>query len=830
MAGKNLSAFLTVDLAMNTQKFQRSIKGASGTTKTLLTALNKVTVTAKKTGEALLSIGKTLTGLATGTALAGLYALTRGASDSVNAFEDMRAKLSAVTGDLKTAEAVFWELNTLEDETTKSTQELSDALLYLNKFGINATSKDLKNLSAVSLGLNKDLATITSAIGKASQGRYKALQELGIQVDDTVNKLKLTFQGVTSEVDKSADSVKNYLSSLGETRFAEVLTAKLNTTESALNRFKNAWGTLQTEIFRSDGAFGQLFQSILNTGTNMVNGLIEVFRLESVKKALENGIREIQEGFKSLYTFITGKTVEFDTTWSEIWLGIVNFAREKIAQFKVIATSFINAFKLIGAAIYDYLITPLIRVGQVGKKSFEELKKTLSDIGSGNLKEGLHNILKKASLPGLMYDMFSKTKEVVEEEGSVLGDTLTETLTENGKVLEQATQDYMDTIKSIEESENELKEKLNSQGNKESIIDTLFSGFGSSGSSGVSKALSSGKSLIDTLSREWSAFYKSLISESRNSLSERQRLEIEFNEKNVELAKYTSVASETEIANARNLIFEQFQKRKQELEQEAKKEFLTIMGEETELLQLETEKRIEIIRQMYEDELLTASEFMQAQSKLIDEYYKKAGSQKKNKDHLLSEENVKRVNDLKDATQSLSDSFSDMAGAMNKGSSSYKALFAIQKGFAVASATMNAILAWSQALSDTTTVSWYQKLANYANAIALTANIISQLKSVQMYDKGGTIKSGEVGIVGEYGPELIQGPVNVTGRKETSELLTKNSTITVNLYENSEKSGVVESSETEEGTIIDIFVSNIRRGGDMASAIESTYNLKRIGV
>ena len=830
MAGKNLSAFLTVDLAMNTQKFQRSIKGASGTTKTLLTALNKVTVTAKKTGEALLSIGKTLTGLATGTALAGLYALTRGASDSVNAFEDMRAKLSAVTGDLKTAEAVFWELITLEDETTKSTQELSDALLYLNKFGINATSNDLKNLSAVSLGLNKDLATITSAIGKASQGRYKALQELGIQVDDTGNKLKLTFQGVTSEVDKSADSVKNYLSSLGETRFAEVLTAKLNTTESALNRFKNAWGTLQTEIFRSDGAFGQLFQSILNTGTNMVNGLIEVFRLESVKKALENGIREIQEGFKSLYTFITGKTVEFDTSWSEIWLGIVNFAREKIAQFKVIATSFINAFKLIGAAIYDYLITPLIRVGQVGKKSFEELKKTLSDIGSGNLKEGLHNILKKASLPGLMYDMFSKTKEVVEEEGSVLGDTLTETLTENGKVLEQATQDYMDTIKSIEESENELKEKLNSQGNKESIIDTLFSGFGSSGSSGVSKALSSGKSLIDTLSREWSAFYKSLISESRNSLSERQRLEIEFNEKNVELAKYTSVASETEIANARNLIFEQFQKRKQELEQEAKKEFLTIMGEETELLQLETEKRIEIIRQMYEDELLTASEFMQAQSKLIDEYYKKAGSQKKNKDHLLSEENVKRVNDLKDATQSLSDSFSDMAGAMNKGSSSYKALFAIQKGFAVASATMNAILAWSQALADTTAVSWYQKLANYANAIALTANIISQLKSVQMYDKGGTIKSGEVGIVGEYGPELIQGPVNVTGRKETSELLTKNSTITVNLYENSEKSGVVESSETEEGTIIDIFVSNIRRGGDMASAIESTYNLKRIGV
>ena len=48
MAGKNLSAFLTVDLAMNTAKFQKSIKGASGTTKTLLTALNKITVASKK--------------------------------------------------------------------------------------------------------------------------------------------------------------------------------------------------------------------------------------------------------------------------------------------------------------------------------------------------------------------------------------------------------------------------------------------------------------------------------------------------------------------------------------------------------------------------------------------------------------------------------------------------------------------------------------------------------------------------------------------------------------------------------------------------------------
>ena len=278
------------------------------------------------------------------------------------------------------------------------------------------------------------------------------------------------------------------------------------------------------------------------------------------------------------------------------------------------------------------------------------------------------------------------------------------------------------------------------------------------------------------------------------------------------------------------MIEEQYQLKKKELEENAQKEYYSIMENETELLRMETQKRIDIINQMYKDNLLSATQYMEAQSKLIDSYYKNAGK-KKTKDTILSDESVDRVNKLKDVTQNLSDAFSDMAGSMNKSSSSYKALFAIQKGFAVASATMNAILAWSQALSDPTQMSWIAKLTQYANAIALTANIISQLRSVQMYDKGGEIKAGELGIVGEYGPELIQGPATVTSRKDTADILNRNqSNIVVNLIEDNEKAGTVNENATDEETIIDIFVSNIRRGGSISGTLESTYNLRRYGV
>lgn len=822
MAGKNLSAFLTVDLAMNTAKFQKSIKGASGTTKTLLTALNKITVASKKTASALLSVGKTLAGIGAGAALGGLYALYSGASDNVKAFEDLRAKLSGVTGDLQSAEKVFWELNALEDQTTKSTTELSEALLYLNKFGIGVTSEDMKNLSAVSIGLNKDLASVTSAIGKAAQGRYQSLKELGIAVEDTGNSLKLSFKGVTTEVEKDTDAIKNYLSNLGKTQFSEVLEAKLQTTDAALNRFKNAWGTLQTEIFRSDGVIGQIFTNIYNQGTDMVNGLITVFKLESVQKVIKGAVEHIYNFFRIMYESITGKAITFKTDWAEIWLNILNTVNLAIAKFKLLSASLISGFKVLAGAFDDFVYKPIKALMNKIMREWDEWQ--------NNFWKKIGEISTRISSPFVSLALdYAELSAEVSKEMDENGSSLNDALKEREGILNQAAKDYAETLENIRKSEEELKK---SSGGKqgESVLDNLFGASSGNAVNAINTAGKKASNVIDTLKREWDSFYKSLVSESRNSLSERQRLEIEYNEKNIELQKYAAIASAEEISKAKQLIEEQYQLKKKELEENAQKEYYSIMENETELLRMETQKRIDIINQMYKDNLLSATQYMEAQSKLIDSYYKNAGK-KKTKDTILSDESVDRVSKLKDVTQTLSDAFSDMAGSMNKSSSSYKTLFAIQKGFAVASATMNAILAWSQALSDPTQMSWIAKLTQYANAIALTANIISQLRSVQMYDKGGEIKAGELGIVGEYGPELIQGPATVTSRKDTADILNRNqSNIVVNLIEDNEKAGTVTENATDEETIIDIFVSNIRRGGSISGTLESTYNLRRYGV
>lgn len=52
-----------------------------------------------------------------------------------------------------------------------------------------------------------------------------------------------------------------------------------------------------------------------------------------------------------------------------------------------------------------------------------------------------------------------------------------------------------------------------------------------------------------------------------------------------------------------------------------------------------------------------------------------------------------------------------------------------------------------------------------------------------IYDSGGTIPRGQFGIVGENGPEIVNGPANVTGRKRTADLARVAATLNPSLTE-----------------------------------------------
>src|SRR5690606_32302430 len=85
-------------------------------------------------------------------------------------------------------------------------------------------------------------------------------------------------------------------------------------------------------------------------------------------------------------------------------------------------------------------------------------------------------------------------------------------------------------------------------------------------------------------------------------------------------------------------------------------------------------------------------------------------------------------------------------------------------------ATMDMYTAISAAMAAGGPLGWAQVGPIMASMSALIGQI-SSISYAGAFDKGGIIPSGKWGIVGEYGPEIVQGPANVTSREKTAELL-----------------------------------------------------------
>lgn len=128
-----------------------------------------------------------------------------------------------------------------------------------------------------------------------------------------------------------------------------------------------------------------------------------------------------------------------------------------------------------------------------------------------------------------------------------------------------------------------------------------------------------------------------------------------------------------------------------------------------------------------------------------------------------------------------SQSLDAISMAAEEGSTMQKAAFIAGKGMAAAQAIMQAELASVSTLAAYAAAAAAAGpggpallAAGTAQAAAMktmgyaSAAIIAAQGFAGMFDNGGNIGSGQWGIVGENGPEIVKGPVSVTSRKKTA--------------------------------------------------------------
>ena len=203
---------------------------------------------------------------------------------------------------------------------------------------------------------------------------------------------------------------------------------------------------------------------------------------------------------------------------------------------------------------------------------------------------------------------------------------------------------------------------------------------------------------------------------------------------------------------------------------------------------------------------------------------------------------LKAVEDGKNAMllTSASQTFDGLAGlalaAGGKTSTAYRALFGISKGFAMADAGIKVQQAMAQALAAPTIG---EKISQMAIAATQGGRIISSISSIQgAFEHGGMINSGNYGIVGESGAEIVKGPAVVTSARTTAGKATASGGsggMTVNIHNSVSDVAEVQATQSADGKTVQIAVTRakseihdeIQRGYGIGRAIQDNFNTER---
>lgn len=764
---------------LNTTKYTKKLKSMKKDTK----------AASKSLAQNFASIGS-----AWKAAIAGIAAgaLTGAISKELMATEKSVASFITATGSLQEARAQFEMLQQAARDTIQPFDALKAVTLDLRKNGIQATAEQLKTFSQIAYGTGQSLETVGKAFTATMQGRYKALQQLGITAKDNGAALLLTYKGITTEVEKNSEALGAYFAKIGEENEG-VLDYLQGGMTGAVNQLENAWGDFYRAI--AESGLGDLIAKMVRTAADALDGITAW--INENRPYFQEFFNQIGQAFSDIVGVIKSATSAGLRYVAEFFGDSEDEAQSAISNIGFFLSNF---FSFARKGFLEYIAKPAAIAWEAIKGSFSSASEYLATLAyTGSFEAAA--------------DAYS---DGIQEMADNIADT--------SKLYDKAIQFQVDEI---DKSRKRLIDKLNEKPDEGATVTMPKIEFGKLGGTAGGR-----KQAEDT----WAQYFRRVLQLQRNGYTEAQKLRAEHNDALEELLQEyqaSATATEAELFTARAALDADYQRKIKEQRTAAVEYLRELRGDELEQLAEEYRGKLEQLDEYHTDALISEQEYQEARLKLINDYEKARTTARASKNEFITAEDQENVQLFTDSMNSLSDAFQNLTTGMSESSGAYKALFAIQKSFAVASATANAIVAWTKALS--TSVSWYEALANYANAVALTTNVIGQLKSLTMHDLGGHIAAGQVGVVGEYGPELVAGPADVTSRKRTAELARQAAggtagAVTVNLYEDAAKAGQVETGDDQEGErVINIFVSNIRRGGAAARAMESTYQLRRYG-
>lgn len=203
----------------------------------------------------------------------GAISFARLGSEIINItseFQKFEAVLTNTLGSNSKAQAALDQIREFAAKTPFSVQELTSSFVKLANQGFEPTAEEMRKLGDLASSTGKGFDQLTEAIIDAQTGEFERLKEFGIRASKAGDQVKFTFKGVQTQTDFTADSIRDYLLTLGD-----------------LEGVSGSMAAISETMGGKISNLGDAFDGLLLTIGNLTSGPLVAF-IDLMKEAIES--------------------------------------------------------------------------------------------------------------------------------------------------------------------------------------------------------------------------------------------------------------------------------------------------------------------------------------------------------------------------------------------------------------------------------------------------------------------------------------------------------------------------------------------------------------
>lgn len=219
-----------------------------------LAAVNKDLATLDRAaGKGAVSINRTRIGMlslsaAAGVAAVGIGLLFNKLVDSTKTYQQFDARLKIATGSVAKAAMATDALNDFAAKTPFSVAEATDAYIKLINLGLKPGEKALTSYGNTAATQGRQIGEFVQAVAAATTGEFDSLKSFGIKAKVEGDKITFIFRNQATQISNTATAIEDYMIAIGNTQFAGAMTEQMSGLGGAISNLGDAWDQLWITI------------------------------------------------------------------------------------------------------------------------------------------------------------------------------------------------------------------------------------------------------------------------------------------------------------------------------------------------------------------------------------------------------------------------------------------------------------------------------------------------------------------------------------------------------------------------------------------------------